>query len=1199
MKKLAQWLLAIGIALVGAGAWAEDIDLFASGLASGAAASSLPNVIFVLDNTENWSAQDQDWPDDGTQGQSQVRAIKATLQGILDQDKDLNVALMEFSTDGANETNDGGYVRFDLQRLSDSSGSLFAILDDIDASMDPGRPPSLKNKEQRSAGARYGTLFSDVYYYLAGEKHSKSGSGTPAELADLSGYVEPYALFASPLSESDVCSETYVILVSNPQERGPTKDEEPSSVAEEDKNSNRLRALYAELGEALSASLAGETGQPILMPVYEEVRVEEVATEEVGYSALGYTSVKQCNNAVNGNAGQTSAIQEACPAGGNCFCVSQYQNCEGNRKCYLVERPATDSQLESYGTTGAQTDEGLGYNLDDWTRFLHELGVPVVVPGTDGDPDSVIRVPITTYTLDVFNKKPSPLHSSLMHSAAEQGGGYRQSATNQAEIEQALDRIFGDIIDINTSFAAVTLPLSATNRAQAENKVFVGMFRPASQRKPRWLGNLKQYQLAKFDGQIELADVNYDRAINPQTGFAQSCATSFWTEDTTEANKGDGITGPYFEGLGMEPSPVSECLSEFRGERSVLSDSPDGPFVEKGGAAQQIRGQYSGQRSSERVLYTQSGSGGLSLVSESDVGSAELLAYLEGEDAGLKGGDLKVRDGNDGSIDNPALEVEEQDPYEGLRPTIHGDVVHSRPLTITYGPVDPSELSLGSDFRIFYGANDGLFRSLNPESGHEEWALIAEEHLNGLRRLYENTPTVDYFGLDPSLSTEIGAEPKRYFFDGPTGSYTEYDADNRLTRGWIYPTMRRGGRQIYALDISPSDTAGVPPAAPTFMWKLGCPALDSDVGCSTGFSAMGQSWSTPVAGLVKGYTGGSTEDPDPVLIFGGGWDTCLDRDEAVLALSDCAKGKRVFVVNARTGEHLAEFETEAPVVAEVSALDIDNDGHIDFVYVADVAGNLYRLNFATLTTPANAYAQQLDSTEWFMTHIAKSSLATVRFLNKPTIGAILNRVVVTVGSGDRERPLKQNYPYLESVSNRFYAFIDEPYEPSASPVDLDQPGSADTRGMLNAATGLANGARLVDLYRGWYLDLPDRGEQVVNPSAIGGGYVFFNSFQPEGGTKGFCSDLGKSKAYRVPLFKPRKEEGKEFGEGIPVPPVIVTVKLDSGEPSCVGVTCGPGVVPDEVATVCIGCEGFNPVVIAPESDSTVREAYRAENIDRR
>lgn len=1180
MKNAYRWMLAIFLVLITGGTRAEDIDLFASGLASGAAASSLPNVIFVLDNTSNWSRQSQKWPD-GTQGQSEVRAIKATLERLLEQNQDINVALLEFTTDG-NANEDGGFVRFDLQRLSDSAGDFFTVLQTIDDGInDP--------TEKRNSNSSYGNLTSDLYAYLAGEQQSFLGEGTPIILADESGYDQPYVLFDSPMTESDVCSETYVILVSNPDSNGPEVDTTD--------NSDRLRALHAELGETPSASLSGESGQGLLMPEYEEVRVDAVATEEVGYSGIGYKKVSQCSSAVNGNALQTAAIQAACPAGGDCYCTSQFDKCQGNQKCYLVERPVTNSQQASYGVSGSLID-GRGYNLDDWTKFLHELGVPVVVEGLGDEDDTTLRVPVTTYTVDVFNARPSEEHSALMHSAAEQGGGYRQSATSQAEIEQALSRIFGDIIDINTSFAAVTLPLSATNRAQAENKVFVGMFRPASQRKPRWLGNLKQYQLAKFDGQIELADVNYDRAINPQTGFAQACATSFWTEDTTEANKGEGVTGPYFEGLGMEPSPVSECLSEFRGDRSVLSDSPDGPFVEKGGAAQQIRGQFSGKRNSERTLYTQSGSGGLTMVSESDAGGAALLAYLLGEDAGLKGGDLKISDGNGGYVDNPDLASEVQDPFEGLRPTIHGDIVHSRPLTITYGPIDPTELTLGSDFRIFYGANDGLFRSLNPATGQEDWALVAGEHVDGLQRLYANTPTVDYFGLEPSLSSEIGAEPKRYFFDGSTGSYTQYDADNELVRGWIYPTMRRGGRQIYALDVSPTGAAGVPPAAPTFMWKLGCPTLDSDVGCTSGFSAMGQSWSTPVAGLVKGYTGESADDRDPVLIFGGGWDACLDADQAILPLSGCIKGNRIYVVNARTGEPVAEFETSAPVVAEVSPLDIDNDGYLDYVYAADAAGNLYRLNFSALETLTDASAQELDPTEWSLTHIAQSSLATVRFFNKPTIGAIQNRVFVTIGSGDRERPLKQNYPYAANVSNRFYAFIDEPYGQPSATVDLDQTGSGDTRGMLNAATGLANGELLVDLYRGWYLDLPDRGEQIVNPSAIGGGYVFFNSFQPEGGTRGFCSDLGKSKAYRVPLFRPREDQGTEFGEGVPIPPIIVTVKLDSGEPSCTGPDCGPGVIPNEVVTVCIGCEGFDPVEIAPISDGTVREAYRAENIDR-
>ena len=260
-----------------------------------------------------------------------------------------------------------------------------------------------------------------------------------------------------------------------------------------------------------------------------------------------------------------------------------------------------------------------------------------------------------------------------MHSAAEQGGGYRQSATSQVEIEQALSRIFGDIIDINTSFAAVTLPLSATNRAQAENKVFVGMFRPASQRKPRWLGNLKQYQLA-----VRRSDRARRRELRSgyqsADGVRPLLCHQFLTEDTSEATKAVGITGPYFADLGLEPSPVSECLSEFRGERSVLSDSPDGPFVEKGGAAQQIRGQISGTRKSARKILTQSGSS-LTVLDEEDLpaGLAEadqVYAYLIGEEAGLKGGDYKMADPTttDGLpyVPNPALSEEGKSLLKGF-----------------------------------------------------------------------------------------------------------------------------------------------------------------------------------------------------------------------------------------------------------------------------------------------------------------------------------------------------------------------------------------------------------------------------------------------------------------------------------------------------------------------------------------------------
>ena len=93
MRRL--FYILIGVAMCSSAhlAIAEDIDLFASGLVDSSAAAELPNVIFVLDNTSNWSRQSQKWPE-ATQGQSEVRAIRRTLERVLDADRDLNVAII-------------------------------------------------------------------------------------------------------------------------------------------------------------------------------------------------------------------------------------------------------------------------------------------------------------------------------------------------------------------------------------------------------------------------------------------------------------------------------------------------------------------------------------------------------------------------------------------------------------------------------------------------------------------------------------------------------------------------------------------------------------------------------------------------------------------------------------------------------------------------------------------------------------------------------------------------------------------------------------------------------------------------------------------------------------------------------------------------------------------------------------------------
>jgi type IV pilus assembly protein PilY1 len=67
------------------------------------------------------------------------------------------------------------------------------------------------------------------------------------------------------------------------------------------------------------------------------------------------------------------------------------------------------------------------------------------------------------------------------------------------------------------------------------------------------------------------------------------------------------------------------------------------------------------------------------------------------------------------------------------RASLHGDVVHSRPLPVTYG---------SNDGVIYYGANDGMFRAVDAESGNELWALMPFEfaQTSFVDRLRNNTP---------------------------------------------------------------------------------------------------------------------------------------------------------------------------------------------------------------------------------------------------------------------------------------------------------------------------------------------------------------------------------------------------------------------------------------------------------------------------
>jgi len=754
-------------------------------------------------------------------------------------------------------------------------------------------------------------------------------------------------------------------------------------------------------------------------------------------------------------------------------------------KTYIVYMAANNNfqvsdvqGLQVYETTSAgpalaPADSNWG---PEWARKLYEGTSPKIV----------------TYVMDVATTGNSDAaYSAILAKTARHGGTSNSiPASSQATITTELLRIFGEIQSVNSTFASASLPISVTNRAQSLNQVFIPQFRPDPVAKPLWMGNLKKYQFILSGGDTTLGDNSTPPipAINPLTGSQTECATSFWTTDS----------GAYWSNVPVNPSPASGCLTTLNNK---FSDAPDGPTVEKGGTAEVIR---KGNNPSitnttptwavNRTIYTRSGASLTSFNTTSSGLSANMVKFIRGEDVNDENSNLNLTE---------------------TRPSLHGDVVHSRPSPVNYGGT--------TGVTLYYGANDGMLHAVDATTGRERWAFIAPEHYSKFTRLMNNSPIISY----PTIPSTVvpTPTPKDYFFDGSIGLYQNIDN----TKVWIYPAMRRGGRMIYAIDVTN-------PEAPVLKWQVGCPNSANDTGCTTGFAGIGQTWSTPsVVANINGYTG-------PVLIVGGGYDGCEDAD-TISPPCSTPKGAGIYVIDADTGVLIKSFSALRSVAANVSVL-ATSRGVVDHAYAVDTGGNIYRLDFGN------------DSnTNWLINRVAYTTGAGRKFFYPPALlqtpdGA---QVYLAIGSGDREHPLQSNYPYL-GVINRFYVYRDNLASSTATNLD-------DTTIMKDftlASTCSTAGILPNSVFKGFFMDLNQygQGEQTVSSALIVSGIAIFSTNRPIPPAAGTCSTtLGEARGYWVNLFNGSGaigvpgscgggRSGIYLGGGLPPSPVLSTVLIN-------------------------------------------------------
>lgn len=827
-----------------------------------------------------------------------------------------------------------------------------------------------------------------------------------------------------------------------------------------------------------------------------------------------------------GNTSGTSASNAVYALAGNALASpsdTDYESpvnsgCQKNFIIYISNGPVQDnssdtstanSKLSDAGGSTAQitlspggSQSGAG---DEWARFMATASYPK----------------IKTYTIDVDPSKTGqgPGFTALLKSMAKQGqGGYyavNSSTDNGSEIAQALKGALSEIQANNSVFASASLPVSVNTQGTFRNQVFIGMFRPDANLRPQWMGNLKQYKFkaSVTNNQINLNLVDADDvlAINADSGFLTPCARSFWTPSTANMDA-------YWSF-----SPQGSCLKIAN---SNQSNTPDGAIVEKGAAGFMLRA----IDPSTRTVKTCDPASCTGLSNFDDANASITQAQLGVADSTERTNLINWVRGKDFKDENINGNTTE------MRPSAHGDIVHSRPVAIDYGG--------STGVVVFYGASDGMLHVINGNQsnsigayapGSELWSFVAPEHYGRLKRIYNNSPAITF----PSVGD---ATAKPYFFDGPITAYKDSGTV------WVFATQRRGGRMIYAFDTSI-------PTSPSLKWRQGCPNLLDDINCtSSDFVSIGQTWSAAEILKASGYVSGST--PLPMLIFGGGYDTCEDG-QGGNDLNTCSapKGNRIFVLDANNGTLLTTLSTDRSVVGDITVVPNTLTGLAEYAYAADTGGNVYRITIGS-AVPSN----------WTITKIASlgcdttacpGGVANRKFMFAPEVVVTPGYNVILIGSGDREHPLLSHTTTI-SVNNAFFMIKDKPSDAawwSSEGANCQSQALACITSLLAIdpdSTLLPTEAQLA-AKKGWYMPFGAEGtihdkEQVVTSAVAVLGVVTFSTHTPTLPGENSCYNLGEARVYNLGFMDGRPVGASRYvpvnGGGLPPSPVagMVTVQ---------------------------------------------------------
>lgn len=441
--------------------------------------------------------------------------------------------------------------------------------------------------------------------------------------------------------------------------------------------------------------------------------------------------------------------------------------------------------------------------------------------------------------------------------------------------------------------------------------------------------------------------------------------------------------------------------------------------------------------------------------------------------------------------------------FRNRRGNMLGDIVSSSPIVAAAPGNNPlgrsvdgaaeyagfAEEQAGRDKVIYVGANDGMLHAIDHASGDELFAFIPHGAFAGKG---------SGFGLHQLAKKDY---LHRYYVDAsPTArdAYVNLDAGGKRWRTLLAGGMGAGGRSVYLLDVTDPGDFGTPEKV--VKWEF----THDNLGYT--FSEV------QIARLRDGKW---------YAVFGNGYNAGGDG-QAKLFLVDLEDPTRYHEID--TGVGHADGGTCEDVGSDCNGLsspelaDLNGDGIVDWIYAGDLHGNVWAFDLQdgddvediSVARLFTSCAAPLESGQSCTKDNRQPITTRVALARNPDLTGSVDEPNVNVywGTGQLlargdvgDKTLQSFYSVLHTGSESGTAspaYYHDALAKRSYVTRLGKDGLPDSRSVEPGTEVNYRGVGSSRQY-GWYIELSDTGERLVNTPAIVGDVVAFNTTVPQVG----------------------------------------------------------------------------------------------------